>query len=154
MLTGLCFTTTPSHTHTLHSTDSQSLPLARSSPLCLYAVKSPICVLFMTVIDVSSHLPCIAPLLSQGLADKCIIDGNDCTFVSDYSKIQLQSNTETLGEHESTEEELRDAVQFDSCRCSCEAVLHANFPLLTFSQSNCWVNSLNSMPRLHSAGCP
>ena len=28
-----------------------------------------------------------------------MIEGNDCTFVSDFSKIQLQSNTETLGEH-------------------------------------------------------
>ncbi|XP_053198444.1 poly(A) RNA polymerase, mitochondrial [Scomber japonicus] len=31
-----------------------------------------------------------------GPADKCMIEGNDCTFVSDFSKIQLQSNTETL----------------------------------------------------------
>ncbi|XP_010883902.1 poly(A) RNA polymerase, mitochondrial isoform X1 [Esox lucius] len=31
-----------------------------------------------------------------GPLDKCVIDGNDCTFVSDVSKIRLQDNTETL----------------------------------------------------------
>ncbi|KAM7390796.1 hypothetical protein PAMA_008810 [Pampus argenteus] len=31
-----------------------------------------------------------------GPADESMIEGNDCTFVSDFSKIQLQSNTETL----------------------------------------------------------
>uniref|UniRef100_A0AAQ5X5H9 RL domain-containing protein n=1 Tax=Amphiprion ocellaris TaxID=80972 RepID=A0AAQ5X5H9_AMPOC len=31
-----------------------------------------------------------------GPADKSVIEGNDCTFVSDFSKIQLKSNTETL----------------------------------------------------------
>ncbi|XP_028290869.1 poly(A) RNA polymerase, mitochondrial [Gouania willdenowi] len=45
--------------------------------------------------------PPIIPTLDQlqqlaGPADKSIIDGNDCTFVSDFAKVQLQSNTETL----------------------------------------------------------
>ncbi|KAJ8010301.1 hypothetical protein DPEC_G00073620 [Dallia pectoralis] len=31
-----------------------------------------------------------------GPLDKCVIDGNDCTFVSDMTKIQVQDNTETL----------------------------------------------------------
>ncbi|KAM7370170.1 hypothetical protein PAMP_011445 [Pampus punctatissimus] len=31
-----------------------------------------------------------------GPADKSMIEGNDCTFVSDFSKIQLRNNTETL----------------------------------------------------------
>ncbi|XP_044032638.1 poly(A) RNA polymerase, mitochondrial [Siniperca chuatsi] len=31
-----------------------------------------------------------------GPADKSVIEGNDCTFVSDFSKIKLQRNTETL----------------------------------------------------------
>ncbi|XP_022609781.1 poly(A) RNA polymerase, mitochondrial [Seriola dumerili] len=31
-----------------------------------------------------------------GPTDKSVIEGNDCTFVSDFSKIQLRSNTETL----------------------------------------------------------
>ncbi|KAG5268272.1 hypothetical protein AALO_G00210680 [Alosa alosa] len=29
-------------------------------------------------------------------ADKCVIEGNDCTIVSDLSKIQLEANTESL----------------------------------------------------------
>ncbi|XP_034717807.1 poly(A) RNA polymerase, mitochondrial isoform X2 [Etheostoma cragini] len=45
--------------------------------------------------------PPIIPTLDHlrdlaGPADKSVIEGNDCTFVSDFSKIQLQSNTETL----------------------------------------------------------
>ncbi|XP_041717892.2 poly(A) RNA polymerase, mitochondrial [Coregonus clupeaformis] len=31
-----------------------------------------------------------------GPIDKSVIEGNDCTFVSDFTKIQLQDNTETL----------------------------------------------------------
>lgn len=50
-----------------------------------------------------SHLQFIPALALKGPADKSMIEGNDCTFVSDFSKIQLQSNTETLGEHESLE---------------------------------------------------
>lgn len=30
-------------------------------------------------------------------SDHCIIEGNDCTIVSDLSKIKLQKNTDTLG---------------------------------------------------------
>ncbi|KAM8881022.1 poly(A) RNA polymerase, mitochondrial [Synchiropus picturatus] len=33
-----------------------------------------------------------------GPADKSVIEGNDCTFVSDLSRIRLRSNTETLEE--------------------------------------------------------
>lgn len=43
------------------------------------------------IIPTLDHLRDIA-----GPADKSVIEGNDCTFVSDFSKIQLQSNTETL----------------------------------------------------------
>lgn len=30
-------------------------------------------------------------------SDQCIIEGNDCTIVSDLSKIKLQENSDTLG---------------------------------------------------------
>ncbi|XP_076855683.1 poly(A) RNA polymerase, mitochondrial [Brachyhypopomus gauderio] len=45
--------------------------------------------------------PAILPTLDQlrdlaGPSDKCIIEGNDCTIVSDLSKIKQESNTETL----------------------------------------------------------
>ncbi|XP_070784370.1 poly(A) RNA polymerase, mitochondrial [Enoplosus armatus] len=45
--------------------------------------------------------PPIIPTLDHlrdlaGPADKSVIEGNDCTFVSDFSKIQLQGNTDTL----------------------------------------------------------
>lgn len=33
-----------------------------------------------------------------GPADKCAIEGNDCTFVSDLSKIELHKNSDTLGQ--------------------------------------------------------
>jgi len=33
-----------------------------------------------------------------GPSDKCVIEGNDCTIVSDLSKITLQKNTDTSGE--------------------------------------------------------
>uniref|UniRef100_H3CTH5 Mitochondrial poly(A) polymerase n=1 Tax=Tetraodon nigroviridis TaxID=99883 RepID=H3CTH5_TETNG len=39
-------------------------------------------------------------------ADRCAIDGNDCTFVSDFSKIPLQQNSDTL------EHLLRDFFDF------------------------------------------
>uniref|UniRef100_A0A4W5LEH4 PAP-associated domain-containing protein n=1 Tax=Hucho hucho TaxID=62062 RepID=A0A4W5LEH4_9TELE len=31
-----------------------------------------------------------------GPLDKSVIEGKDCTFVSDFTKIQVQDNTETL----------------------------------------------------------
>ncbi|KAM3860399.1 poly(A) RNA polymerase, mitochondrial [Diretmus argenteus] len=42
----------------------------------------------------------VIPTLDQlrdlaGPADRSVIEGNDCTFVSDFNKIRLQSNTET-----------------------------------------------------------
>ncbi|KAM4606241.1 poly(A) RNA polymerase, mitochondrial [Polymixia lowei] len=43
------------------------------------------------IIPTLDHLQGLA-----GPADKTVIEGNDCTFVSDFSQIQLQSNTETL----------------------------------------------------------
>uniref|UniRef100_A0A672ZZP8 Mitochondrial poly(A) polymerase n=2 Tax=Sphaeramia orbicularis TaxID=375764 RepID=A0A672ZZP8_9TELE len=56
--------------------------------------------------------PIIPPLdhLRQlaGPADRSVIEGNDCTFVSDFSKIQLQTNTETL------EQLLNDFFEFYS----------------------------------------
>ncbi|XP_035509330.1 poly(A) RNA polymerase, mitochondrial [Morone saxatilis] len=42
-------------------------------------------------------IPCLDHLKDlAGPTDKSVIEGNDCTFVSDLSKIQLQRNTETL----------------------------------------------------------
>ncbi|XP_073684759.1 poly(A) RNA polymerase, mitochondrial [Garra rufa] len=35
------------------------------------------------------------PVLFPGPSDKCVIEGNDCTIVSDLSKITLQHNTDT-----------------------------------------------------------
>ncbi|KAJ3611296.1 hypothetical protein NHX12_021312 [Muraenolepis orangiensis] len=43
------------------------------------------------VIPTLDHLHSLA-----GPADKSVIEGNDCTFVSDLSRITLQDNTETL----------------------------------------------------------
>ncbi|XP_066520752.1 poly(A) RNA polymerase, mitochondrial [Hoplias malabaricus] len=45
--------------------------------------------------------PAVLPTLDQlrdlaGPSDKCVIEGNDCTIVSDLSKIKLQGNTDTL----------------------------------------------------------
>ncbi|XP_041824897.1 poly(A) RNA polymerase, mitochondrial isoform X2 [Melanotaenia boesemani] len=55
----------------------------------------------MVLFFLQKRSPAIIPTLDHlqdlaGPADKCVIDGNNCTFVSDFSKIQLQSNTETL----------------------------------------------------------
>lgn len=36
-------------------------------------------------------------LYSLEPSDQCIVEGNDCTIVSDLGKIKLQKNTETLG---------------------------------------------------------
>lgn len=41
---------------------------------------------------------CFVCVHFQGPSDKCVIEGNDCTIVSDLSKITLQQNTDTLGE--------------------------------------------------------
>lgn len=74
------------------------------SLFCFFPMNAPtpsVCFLFMAI--TGSHLHFIPALALQGPADKSVIEGNDCMFVCDFSKIQLQSNTETLGEHESLE---------------------------------------------------
>ncbi|KAG7216679.1 hypothetical protein INR49_021028, partial [Caranx melampygus] len=53
----------------------------------------------------------VIPTLDQlrdlaGPADRSVIEGNDCTFVSDFSKIQLHGNNETL------EQLLREFFEF------------------------------------------
>lgn len=65
----------------------------------------------MVLFFLQKRSPPIIPTLDRlkelaGPADKCVIEGNDCTFVSDFSKIQLQSNTETL------EQLLREFFEF------------------------------------------
>ncbi|XP_034028324.1 poly(A) RNA polymerase, mitochondrial [Thalassophryne amazonica] len=55
----------------------------------------------MVLFFLQKRNPPIIPALNHlqelaGPADKMVIEGNDCTFVSDSSKIQLQKNTETL----------------------------------------------------------
>ncbi|XP_071341775.1 poly(A) RNA polymerase, mitochondrial [Trachinotus anak] len=55
----------------------------------------------MVLFFLQRRSPPIIPTLDHlrdlaGPADKSVIEGNDCTFVSDFSKIQLHSNTETL----------------------------------------------------------
>uniref|UniRef100_A0A3P9PBS5 Mitochondrial poly(A) polymerase n=1 Tax=Poecilia reticulata TaxID=8081 RepID=A0A3P9PBS5_POERE len=52
-------------------------------------------------LDPRKRSPPIIPTLDRlrdlaGPADESVIEGTDCTFVSDFSKIQLQSNTDTL----------------------------------------------------------
>ncbi|KAM9337725.1 poly(A) RNA polymerase, mitochondrial [Symphorus nematophorus] len=65
----------------------------------------------MVLFFLQRRSPPIIPTLDHlkelaGPADKCVIEGNDCTFVRDFSKIQLQSNTETL------EQLLREFFEF------------------------------------------
>ncbi|KAM6908802.1 poly(A) RNA polymerase, mitochondrial isoform 1-T1 [Lycodopsis pacificus] len=55
----------------------------------------------MVLFFLQRRSPPIIPTLDHlrdlaGPGDKSVIEGNDCTFVSDFSKIQLLSNTETL----------------------------------------------------------
>ncbi|XP_067108022.1 poly(A) RNA polymerase, mitochondrial isoform X1 [Osmerus mordax] len=55
----------------------------------------------MVLFFLQRRSPPILPTLEhlRGLAgpgDRSVIEGNDCTFVSDVGKVQLQSNTETL----------------------------------------------------------
>ncbi|XP_030254625.1 poly(A) RNA polymerase, mitochondrial [Sparus aurata] len=55
----------------------------------------------MVLFFLQRRSPPIIPTLDHlkglaGPADKSVIEGNDCTFVSDFSRIQLRSNTETL----------------------------------------------------------
>ncbi|XP_068438018.1 poly(A) RNA polymerase, mitochondrial isoform X2 [Clinocottus analis] len=54
----------------------------------------------MVMFFLQTRSPPIIPTLDHlrdlaGPADKSVIEGNDCTFVSDFSKIRLQSNTQT-----------------------------------------------------------
>lgn len=44
------------------------------------------------------QLPPISAVAPPDPADKSVIEGNDCTFVSDFTKIQLPTNSDTLGE--------------------------------------------------------
>uniref|UniRef100_A0A8C1YBU7 Mitochondrial poly(A) polymerase n=1 Tax=Cyprinus carpio TaxID=7962 RepID=A0A8C1YBU7_CYPCA len=55
----------------------------------------------MVVFFLQQRNPPILPTLDRlkelaGPSDKCVIEGNDCTIVSDLSKITLQQNTDTL----------------------------------------------------------
>ncbi|XP_071753043.1 poly(A) RNA polymerase, mitochondrial isoform X1 [Centroberyx gerrardi] len=55
----------------------------------------------MVLFFLQRRSPPIIPTLEHlrdlaGPADKSVIEGNDCTFVSDFGGIQLQNNTETL----------------------------------------------------------
>ncbi|XP_066573899.1 poly(A) RNA polymerase, mitochondrial isoform X2 [Amia ocellicauda] len=56
----------------------------------------------MVMFFLQRRSPPIIPTLDQlknlaGPEDKSVIEGNDCTFVRDISKIKAQENTETLG---------------------------------------------------------
>ncbi|XP_012679578.2 poly(A) RNA polymerase, mitochondrial [Clupea harengus] len=55
----------------------------------------------LVVFFLQTRSPPILPTLEQlrelaSPADKCVIEGNDCTMVSDLSKIQLKPNTEPM----------------------------------------------------------
>ncbi|TRY58992.1 hypothetical protein DNTS_012393 [Danionella cerebrum] len=55
----------------------------------------------MVLFFLQRRTPAILPTLNQlkdlaGPLDKCVIMNNDCTFVSDLSKISMNNNTETL----------------------------------------------------------
>ncbi|XP_077592261.1 poly(A) RNA polymerase, mitochondrial [Stigmatopora nigra] len=55
----------------------------------------------MVLFFLQRRSPPIIPTLDHlrelaGPADKSVIEGNDCTFVSDFDRIRLSSNTETL----------------------------------------------------------
>ncbi|XP_043960360.1 poly(A) RNA polymerase, mitochondrial [Gambusia affinis] len=55
----------------------------------------------MVLFFLQKRSPPIIPTLDRlrdlaGPADESVIEGNDCTFTTDFSKIQLQSNTDTL----------------------------------------------------------
>ncbi|XP_032407311.1 poly(A) RNA polymerase, mitochondrial [Xiphophorus hellerii] len=55
----------------------------------------------MVLFFLQKRSPPIIPTLDRlrdlaGPADESVIEGNDCTFATDFSKIQLQSNTDTL----------------------------------------------------------
>ncbi|XP_056326042.1 poly(A) RNA polymerase, mitochondrial [Danio aesculapii] len=55
----------------------------------------------MVVFFLQQRSPAMLPTLDRlkelaGPSDKCVIEGNDCTIVSDLSKIALQKNTDTL----------------------------------------------------------
>ncbi|XP_015231012.1 PREDICTED: poly(A) RNA polymerase, mitochondrial [Cyprinodon variegatus] len=55
----------------------------------------------MVLFFLQRRTPPIIPTLNQlrdlaGPEDESVIEGNDCTFVTDFSKIELQRNTDTL----------------------------------------------------------
>ncbi|KAG9267965.1 poly(A) RNA polymerase, mitochondrial [Astyanax mexicanus] len=55
----------------------------------------------LVVFFLQQRTPALLPTLNQlrdlaGPSDKCVIEGNDCTMVTDLSKITLQQNTDTL----------------------------------------------------------